>query len=182
MKIERTPTVLIVREAPGCMWILGAFFIIVGALFVYVASGGYSNYYEMSYGVMAAHILLGTCAVAAGVWVIYTSPRILINVDRNTETVTIRQSRLGGSSTRSFAFDEVASFSLIEDLDSDGDPVWALQLETEGGEAIRCSSFASSSPEFTSDIAFELSSFMYKQMPSYRQVDELEGESPDRIS
>ena len=181
MKVERTPTVLTVREAPGCMWILGAFFILVGALFVYGASGGYSNYYEMSYGAMAVHILLGACAVAAGVWMIFTSPRILIRVDRNSETVTVRQSRLGGSSTRSFAFDDVASFSLFEDLDSDGDSVWVLQLETESGEAIRCSSYAWSSREFTSDIAFELSSFMYKQMPSYREVEEIEGESPDRI-
>ena len=182
MKVERTPTVLTVREAPGCMWLLGAFFIFVGALFVYGASGGYSNYYEMSYAVMIAHILLGACAVAAGVWMIFTSPRILIWVDRNNETVTVRQSRLGGSKTETYLFDEIEACSLLEDTDSDGDPVWSLQLETNAGDRIRCSSFASSNREFTSDIAFELTAFMYKQMPSYKEPNELGDESGGMIS
>lgn len=176
MKVERTPTVLTIREAPGCIWLLGAFFIIVGAFFVYGASGGYSNFYEITYGVMLVHIFLGTCAVAAGVWVIFSSPRIVIRVDRNTETVTIRQSRLGGSTTKTYSFEEVRGCSLLEDMDSDGDPVWSVQLETMDGDRIRCSSFASSSREFTSDIAFELTTFMYKQMPSYKAPDELKDE------
>ena len=182
MKIERTPTVVTVKETPGCMWFLAAFFIFVGALFVYGASGGYNNYAEMSYFLMAVHILLGTCAVAAGVWLVYVSPKVLVKVDRNTETVSVRQTRLGGSSVQTFRFDDVTAFNLFEETDSDGDPVWSLQLETSVGDPVRCSSFASSDRQFTTDVAFELTAFMYKQMPSYRQVDELEGESPDRIS
>ncbi len=182
MKIERTPTILTVRESPGIMWLFGAFFIIVGSIFVYGASGGYSNFDEMSYSVMAAHILLGTCAVAAGTWVIYTSPLTVIKINRNTETLTLHQCGLGGRNTRVFTFDEVKGYSLLEESDSDGDPVWSLQLETNEGELIRCSSFASTAREFTSDIAFELTAFMYKQMPSYKGMHELEGESTEPIS
>ncbi|MBA2380429.1 MAG: hypothetical protein H0V76_12735 [Blastocatellia bacterium] len=182
MKIERTPTILTVRESPGIMWLFGSFFIVVGALFVYGASGGYNNFDEMSFWVMAAHILLGTCAVAAGTWVIYTSPLTVIKIDRNTETLTLHQSGLGGRNTRVFTFDEVKGYSVLEDYDSDGDPVWSLQLETKEGELIRCSLFAGTVREFTSDIAFELTAFMYKQMPSTQDLKKLEDESTGPIS
>ena len=41
MKITREGTDLIISDNPGCIWLLGAFFIAVGSVFVFGGSGGY---------------------------------------------------------------------------------------------------------------------------------------------
>ncbi len=177
MKIERTDQILTISETPGCLWIFGLFFALIGSAFVYGALGGYSNYDQITAIIIAAHTLGGLSAIAAGYWIIYQAPVTRITIDRSSETVTCKKRGLSGKSNVTYTFDRIKKFTLIEQPDSDGDPTFALGMELDDGELISISALFSPVETYKRDFAFQANEFLYKQMPSYRAEYELEDES-----
>lgn len=70
MKIERSATVLTIKETPAGLWVFGVFFILVGGSFVFGALGGYSNYRSLSPLILGVHLLVGLIGVASGYWIV----------------------------------------------------------------------------------------------------------------
>lgn len=176
MKIERDGQTLTISETPGCVWLFGAFFVVIGAAFVYGASGGYSNYDGATRFEIAAHFIGGLTAVTVGFGVIWYAPLTWITIDRNTESVTLKRRGLSGRTHRVYRFDEVKEFFILEDVDSDGDPVWTLGMELADSEIVEISVFKTPDEKFKRDIAFQANEFMYKPLPSYRDAFQLEDE------
>ncbi len=176
MKIERDGQTLRISETPGCVWLFGAFFVVIGAVFVYGASGGYSNYEETTRFGIAAHFIGGLMAVAVGFGVIWYAPLTRLTIDRNTESVTLKRHGLSGRTHRIYRFDDVKEFFILEDVDSDGDPVWTLGMELADSERIKVSVFNSPDEPFKRDLAYQANEFMYKPLPSYRDAFQLEDE------
>ncbi len=177
MKIERDGQTLAISETPGWLWIFGCFFIVIGAAFVYGASGGYSNYDEATRFEIAAHFIGGLTAVAVGFGVIWYAPLTRLTIDRNTETVTLKRRGISGRANRVFRFEEVKQFFILEDVDSDGDPVWSLGMELADSEIVEISVFKTPDEKFKRDVAFQANELMYKQLPSYRDAFVPEDES-----
>lgn len=177
MKIERTADKLIIRETPGCLWILALFFAVIGSVFVYGALGGYTNYNEASALVLGLHLFGGLCAIAAGYWIVYIAPMTKVTIDRSAETVTHKKRGISSKSDVTYRFNEIKHFLLIEEPDFDNDFVWSLGMELADGEMIRISSVHSTVESFKRDFVFQANEFMYKQVPSYQDGNALEGEN-----
>lgn len=177
MKIERTDQTLTIKETPGCLWIFGLFFIIVGGSFVFGALGGYSNYSSLSPLILGAHLLGGLIGVACGYWVIYVAPVTRLTLDRSSETVTLKRRGIAGKVDRIFTFAEIKQFSLIEERDSEGDPIFSLGIDLTSSEEIKLSALQSHDEAFKRNFVFETNQFIYRQMPSYQAQHELEDET-----
>lgn len=140
MKLRQTEKELIIDEAPGCLWIFGLFFAIIGGTFVYGGLGGFSNSSEVGPWVLTLSFLMGTTGLAAGFWIIFRAPITKVTVDRHNKTIIHTQRGLFGKKEESYRFDQVREFCLIEEVDDEGDPVWSLGIELPDGERVRISS------------------------------------------
>ncbi|MBX3289373.1 MAG: hypothetical protein KF855_08495 [Acidobacteria bacterium] len=166
MKISEQDDVMVISQAPGLMWLLGGFFIIVSSLFIYGASGGYSNISEMSFFARTTHLVLGFAGVSAGIFALHSAPYVRLRIDRRDQAVSLKKHSIFSRHTAVFAFDDVSGLRVGEDRDSDGDPIWALVLELADGNEIEVSSLKSPDEQFKRDFAFRANGFMHKELPS----------------
>lgn len=182
MKITRTENELIIEETPGCIWIFSLLFLVVGGLFVYGSLGGFVNDKAIPLWTLAIAFVMGSIGCAVGIWLIYNAPITKIIINRDRETLDYTTYGINGRTNRVYHFDEIEKFYLIEEKDSEGDPVWSLGMELASGETIKISSLESHHEQFKRDFVFRANEFMYKQMPEMQTVFELEDESADEMS
>lgn len=167
MKIKQTPNELIIQETPGCLWIFGLFFAIVGGIFVYGALGGFSNWNEVSFWQLALAFFMGAIAVAVGIWMIYKAPISKVVIDRIEDKVLLKRFGLFGKREIIYKFSEIKEFCLIEDKDDENEPIWSFGMELDNGEIIKISSMPLHSENYQRKYIFETNEFMRKPMPSY---------------
>jgi hypothetical protein len=178
MRADESGNELIIRETPGCLWLLGGLFCLVGGVFVYGALGGFSNRDEFSFWALAAAFLMGAIGIVGGVWIIYRAPLTTLNLNRADETLTLTRHGLFGKRTDLYRFGEIQQFLLLEEKDDESNPIWSLGIELTDGETVKISSLPSHSENFKRRFVFAANQFIYKQIPSPHQaLSELEGES-----
>lgn len=182
MKLRQTENELIINETPGCLWIFGLFFAVIGAIFVYGSLGGFSNSRDVGPWVLALSFFMGSVGVATGFWIIFRAPVTKVTVDRDKRAIMHTRRGLFGKKESIHGFDKVEQFCLIEELDDEGSPIWSLGLELSDGERLRISSLASHSESFKREFLFQANQFMHRQMPSYRETFETEDENDRGIS
>ena len=176
MHTEQTPNELIIRETPGCLWIVGLFFVFVGGVFVYGSLGGLTDYDSHSAWMLALSFGMGAIAVAVGVWIIYIAPITKIVVDRIENIVSMTRYGLFGKQETFYNFDNIKYFCLTEDVDDEGSPVWYFAMKLDDGEIIKITSLASHSETYERQYIFQGNEFMRKQMPPAQMILELEDE------
>lgn len=177
MQTEQTENALIIRETPGCLWIFGLFFALVGGIFVYGALGGFVDHARHELWMLALAFIMGSIGVAAGVWIIYRAPVTRIVIYRIENTITMTRYGLFGRRESVYDFDEIEQFSLIEDKDSEGDQIWSLGMDLINGERIVISSLPSHDERFIRQFVFQTNEFMHKQIASTEMILELEDEA-----
>ncbi len=150
---------------------------LVGGSFVFGALGGYSNYRSLSPLILGVHMLVGLIAVACGYWIVFIAPITRLTIDRSSETITLKRRGVAGRIDRVFEFSEIKQFCLIEERDSDGDPIFSLGIDLANGEEIKLSALQSHDEAFKRNFVFETNQFIYKQMPSYQTQREPEDET-----
>lgn len=182
MKTTQTPNFLTLYETPGCLWFIGLFFMLVGGIFVYGALGGFANYQSQSPWMLAAALLMGSCGIGCGIWIIYGAPITKVVIDRINDEVVMTKRGLFGKRETVYAFEEIKYFRLIEERDDEGAPIWSVGMELSDGELVKVTSLPSHSEEYERKYIFQTNEFMRKEMPSYRNVFELEDESDEEIS
>ena len=182
MKISQTENELVIRETPGSLWLFGLFFAVIGAVFVYGSLGGFTNAEEVPQSAIYLTFFMGAIAVGAGIWIIYQAPVSKIVVSRVAETVVYIRYGLSGRRESRFGFGEIRKFSLVEEKDSEDDPIWSLGMELANGQTIKISSLASHDEKFKRDFVFRINEFMRKQIPSTQMILEIEDESVEEIS
>ena len=180
MKLTETENEIVINEAPGCMWIFGLFFALIGGTFVYGSLGGFTNYREVPGWQLVLGFFMGSVGVVTGLWIIFHAPVTKVTVDRFRRIVIHKKVGLFGKKETEYGFDEVKEFSLIEETDSDGDPIWSLGLDVANGETIKISALPSHDEKWKRDFVFKCNEFMYKQMPSYREAFETSDENEVR--
>jgi hypothetical protein len=182
MQADRTENELIIRETPGCLWIFALLFVVVGGIFVYGALGNFSIRGDVPFWLIAVAFIIGAIGCAVGLRMLHQSPITKVVIDRDSETVAHTTYGITGRTHRIYHFDEIEEFRLIEERDSEDEPVWSLGMEISGGETIKISSLARYAESFKLDFVFRVNEFMGKQMPPAQTVFELENESEDEIS
>lgn len=182
MQTEQTENELIIRETPGCLWILGLFFAIIGGVFVYGSLGGLTDWDRQAAWMLAITFVMGSMGVAAGIWIIYGAPITKVVIDRIENTVLMTRYGLFGKRETFYAFDEIEQFCLIEEKDDESNPIWSLGMNLSRGETIKISSLPSHDERFKQKFVFQTNEFMRKQIPSSEMILELEDEDEPEIS
>lgn len=172
MKIERSGEILVIRETPGLLWVLGGFFIAISSMFVYGALGGYSNWNEALRFTIGAHLAMGLIGISVGFGVIFSAPVTRIVIDRFNRTLLYRVRGLLRRSETVYRFDQIDSFSLIEEKDSDGDPKWSVGLKLREGEVLKVSRLESPDESYKRNFVNQANEFMFKRIPSYRDIED----------
>lgn len=182
MKLIRSQGRVVIKDNPGCIWLLGLFMGTEGCFAIYGALGGFSNRNEVSAFALIITFVIGAAIIAASVWVITSKAISTIIIDRNTETVTHTSIGVKGKKTRTYLFSDIRRFYLIQDTDSEGDPIWSLAMQLITGETIDLSAMESHDEKYKQDFVFEANTFIYKEMPSYDAKDILPDENNPGIS
>lgn len=177
MQTEQTQNELIVRETPGCVWIMGLFFALIGGIFVYGALGGFTDYDQHAPWTIALTLFMGLAAVGVGVWIIYTAPITRVVINRIDDIVHIERWGLFGKQESSYIFDDIERFVLLEEKDNEGDDCWALGMRLMSEEVVRISAVASHDARFKNNFVFQINEFMHKQLTPVEIVLELEDEN-----
>lgn len=185
MQINEHGDIMVIRQKPVIVWLVGVFFVVVGSLFLYGSFGGYSNINEMTPTEKILHMLFGSAAIFAGICTIYTAPSVILTIDRSRRMLSFKRRNIFKPKASEYSFDDVSGFTVTEDRDSEGDPIWNLTLNLTHGDEINISSFGSPDEQFKRDFAFRANGFMYKHLPSVTDTaaDELEtAANPERLS
>lgn len=182
MNTEQTQNELIIRETPGCLWIVGLFFMFVGGIFVYGALGGFADYARQSPLMLAAALVMGSIGVGCGIWMIYNAPITKIVINRVENTVLMSRYGLLSREDSVYDFDQIEGFCLMEDRDGEGDPIWYFALKLFDDEPIRITSLASHSETYKREYVFRANEFMHKQLSSTEMIFELQGEDENEMS
>src|SRR5687767_6472076 len=133
MQIERTSNELVIRETPGCLWIFGLFFALVGGVFVYGSLGGFTNSGSQMLWTLVLAFLMGSLGVAAGVWIIYGAPITKVVINRIDNEVFMTRYGLFGKQKSFYNFEDIEQFRLIEEEDDEGRLVWSLGMQLTNG-------------------------------------------------
>lgn len=127
--IEQTHTRLLLRDTAGCIWLLGFFFIAVAGTFVAGLSGFFTNLNEVNELEKLGVWVVSLSGVAAGIWIIYTHPGVVVNFDKSTSIATINRKALLKNETETYRLDEISDVVLDETVDSEGDPFYKIALK-----------------------------------------------------
>ena len=119
---------------------------------------------------------MGSIAVGFGARLIYNTPITKLVFDLTDETLLYTTYGLTGKKQTLYDFDEIEMFSLIEERDSEGTPVWSLGMNLSNGETIKVSSLSRQDEKFKLNLVFLANDFMSKQIPAAPDVFELESE------
>ena len=176
MQTEQTENELIIRETPGCLWIFGLFFAVVGGLLAYGALGGFVDFGSQPLLTLALAFVFGTVGIAAGIRLIYRAPITKVFIDRRNDEVFITRYGLFGRRDSFYRFDEIEQFCLIEERDDESNPIWSLGILLTGGETIKISSLPSHDERFKRDFVFQANEFMHKQIPSTEMLSDIQDE------
>lgn len=167
MKLEQTDNKLVVKEAPGCIWILGLFFIGVSGTIVYGSLGGFTNYREIPQWQVIVAFVMGSFGVMAGYGIIWAAPVTRLVIDKQHNILTHTRRGINGKTKKIYTLDQIKEFTLIDEADSDGDPIYFLGLELASGEKVKISSLSSHDESYKRDFLFKANTFLGKQLPSY---------------
>jgi hypothetical protein len=165
MQTERTENYLVIRETPGCLWIFGLFFAVIGGAFVYGALGGFVDYRRHELWMLALSFVMGAIGVATGVWIIYRAPLTKVVIDRLENEVLLTRYGLFGKREDLYAFGDIEQFCLIEDTDDESNPIWFLGMNLTDGETLKISSLPSHDERFVQQFVFQANEFARKTLP-----------------
>jgi hypothetical protein len=182
MQTEEIGNQLIVRETPGCLWLFGLFFALVGGMFVYGALGGFVDYAAHELWTLALALLMGLIGVAAGIRIIYGAPITKVVINRIENTVLLTRYGLFGRRESFYDFDEIERFCLVAEKDDEDNDIWFLGMRLASAETIKISSHASHDERFTSHFVFQINEFTRKQILASEMILESEDESDAEIS
>lgn len=177
MQIEQTENELIIRETPGCLWLFGLFFAIIGGLFVYGALGGFVNSGSQPPWVLSLAFVFGSIGVITGASIIYNAPITKLIVNRFDGRVFMIRYGLFGRREDFFRLDDIEHFYAIEDTDTDGDKIWTLGMKLIDDEEIIISSQSSHDEDFVRNFVFVTNEFCGKQISPTEMILEGEDES-----
>lgn len=134
MKSSSRPDGLMLTDSPGCFWIFGGFFCVIGGAGIVAtiaSAGGGFPVWQVLLG-----IGLGLAAIATGLFLIYDAPVSRVFVSAGRKTLTIRYRGLFRRRQEHIDFSSIESVYLLQGKDIDGDAVFTLRLQRVDGREV----------------------------------------------
>jgi hypothetical protein len=133
MHIVRTPGLVTLADQPGLHRLLAALFVLVGALF---AMAPWLVVEPLTLIEATGIVSMGLAAIAAGTYILKTSPTSTVTIDTARREIRIRRSSIFGVEHWSSPFHAVVAVDL-EEFDSDeGSPCWRPRLRLQDGSSV----------------------------------------------
>lgn len=117
------------KDSPGCFWILGLFFVVIAGTFVIGLLGAFYNLNELSELEKAGAWFVSLGGLAGGTWFIYSNPGTRLNFDKSENLLTIQRRGLIKNEIEKYRLNNIEDVTLIESKDTDGDPVYRVELK-----------------------------------------------------
>jgi hypothetical protein len=121
---------------PACHWILGLLFLVLGVMCVAGPLGLFHDRDRLGWPGKSLFMLMGAVGAVVGLWVMRGSPRSRLEVDRRRDRVRFRRRGLGGRPEWVWTIREIAGIRVVESKDTDGDPVFRLEVVAEAGAVV----------------------------------------------
>jgi hypothetical protein len=134
--IRKATSEITIQDRPGCFWLFGLFFVLIGGIFVVGAAGLFSNLEEVSWPVRGLTFLLGMAAVGAGLYVIADAPRSLAVCDFQSHVFMVHQKGLLRRQTNIIPFDEIQAIFVEQSEDTDGGEIYRPALQLLDGQIV----------------------------------------------
>ena len=131
--IQQTTNNLILKDSAGCFWMLGLFFVVIAGTFIIGLLGAFYNLNEITEPERAGAWFISLSGLAAGIWFIYSNPGTKLKFDKDEKLLTIQRRGLMRNEIEKYRLGDIADFKLIESEDSEGDPVYWIELQLKGG-------------------------------------------------
>ena len=136
MRVIDRDGIVVVRDSPGLHWILGLLFLVLGVMCVAGPLGLFHDRDRLGWPGKSLFMLMGAVGAVVGLWVMRGSPRSRLEVDRRRDRVRLRRRGLGGRQAWAWTIREIAGIRVVERKDSDGDPVFRLEVVAGDGAAV----------------------------------------------
>jgi hypothetical protein len=137
MRIRSTTDVMVVKDAPGCIWLLALMFVVGGTVALAAAAGlvdGDGG--PISAWARLAAFMLGAAHLGGALWIFRGHAATETVMDRAQGLVVVRTSGVGPGREDALRFRNVAGVEVREEKDGDGDPVYTLTLRLKDGRAL----------------------------------------------
>ena len=131
--IQQTTNNLILKDSAGCFWMLGLFFVVIAGTFIIGLLGAFYNLNEITEPERAGAWFISLSGLAAGIWFIYSNPGTKLNFDKSGNLLTIQRRGLMRNEIEKYRLGDIADFKLVESKDTDGDPVYRIELQLKSG-------------------------------------------------
>jgi hypothetical protein len=141
----------VLEDSPGVHWALGLLFLGVGTIFVLGPLGLFVHAESVTWFQGAAAMVMGSCAVLAGLWVLKGAPRSRLVLSRASGRVRITRTGIAGRTVSEWPAAEVAGIRVLERKDDEDNDIFQIhlvlgaggsqavsQLWTHGREAAMC--------------------------------------------
>jgi hypothetical protein len=163
MKVYETNNELIFKETPIIMWIFGMFFVIVSAMLLYGALGGFTNYNEVGLSGIYIARFMAICGIIAGLFLINNAPISTIRICKLLNNIHVEQIALLGKTQQTISLDKIDGFLLIEDKDSEGDKIWTFGVKLFDDELIKLSSMCWHSDTVEQHLVLQANKFINRE-------------------
>ena len=127
--IQHTNTNLVLKDSAGCFWMLGLFFVVIAGTFVIGLMGAFTNLHELNDLEKAGAWFVSLSGLAAGIWFIYSNPGTRLDFDKKGNLLTIQRRGLMRNEIEKYRLNNIEDVILIEFKDTDGDPVYRIELK-----------------------------------------------------
>jgi hypothetical protein len=132
---------LVIRDRAGCMGLLGLMFFSGGVLVLTMLLLGKLGPERRTWEILAV-TAIGLAHFTVGGWLLASTPGRRVLLRRDRPVLELRKNWLTLRRIRAIHLDEMAGFHVHTTTDSDGDPVFYLELDLRNGETIRLHSVA----------------------------------------
>lgn len=127
--IQHTNTNLVLKDSPGCFWMLGLFFVVIAGTFIIGLLGAFHNLNELNELEKAGAWFISLSGLSAGIWFIYTNPGTRLDFNKTENVLTIQRRGLMKNEIEKYRLNNIEDIILIKSKDTDGDPVYRVELK-----------------------------------------------------
>ncbi|MBC7796051.1 MAG: hypothetical protein H7Z37_04165 [Pyrinomonadaceae bacterium] len=144
-------------------WIIGAIVFVISSIVLYYLNDVLRRAEYNASGLASATIfLICLTAISGGFWLIFHHPFRKIIIDRNAETVEVKQRSFVKMSQSEYELKDIFMFDVGKMINESGDDMFRVELVLKNGQRIPLASKWTNSREFCRNTANEAEDFIRK--------------------